>query len=146
MSATYILEVKDSSGHVVWRRTADYHQSAAIEETVTLEASDNYTVNVTVFVPSYAALGSHTNITKIGEPIEHIITNSTTIILFIQTPTFPLHLLMKVNKSTSLTSILLYYITPLLYYYYHSDTYTPTSPPNEGKQTLTSILLFIDRC
>ena len=124
--------MKNSSGHVVWRRTADYHQSAAIEETVTLEASDNYTVNVTVFVPSYAALGSHTNITKIGEPIEHnIITNSTTIILFIQTPTFPLHLLMKVNKSTSLTSILL---TPLLYYNTHSDTYTPTSPPNEGKQ------------
>ena len=85
----------------------DYHQSVVIEETVTLEASDNYTVNVTVFVRSYAGLGSHTNITEIGEPIEHnIIANSTTIILFIQTPTSPLHLLMKVNKSTSLTSIL----------------------------------------
>ena len=66
MSATYILEVKNSSGHIVHRTTADYHQSVLIEEKLTLEASDNYTVNVTVFVPSYAALGSHTNITEIG--------------------------------------------------------------------------------
>ena len=82
VSATYILEVKNSSGHVVQRTTADYHQSVAIEETVTLEASDNYTVNVTVFVPSYAGLGSHTNITKIGEAAKQYYSNSTSILLF----------------------------------------------------------------
>ena len=67
MSATYILKVKNSSGHVVQKTTADYHQSVLIEEKLTLEASDNYTVNVTVFVASYAGLGSYTNITEIGK-------------------------------------------------------------------------------
>ena len=37
-----------------------YQQSSSvlIEETVTLEASHSYTVNASVFVPSYAELGS----------------------------------------------------------------------------------------
>ena len=65
VSATYILEVKNSSGHIVRGTTADYHQSVLIEERWTLEASDSYTVNVTVFVPLYAGLGSQTNIIEL---------------------------------------------------------------------------------
>ena len=66
VSATYILELKNSSGHIVQKTTAEDSQRVVIEERLTLEAFDSYTVNVTVFVPSYAGLGSYTNITGFG--------------------------------------------------------------------------------
>ena len=66
VSATYILEVRDSTGALVSRIITEYQNSIPIEETLTLEICTSYTVNVTVFVPSHSELGSHTDISVIG--------------------------------------------------------------------------------
>ena len=62
---TYILEVRNSIGALVTRLATDYQNSIVIEETLSLDMCDSYTVNVTVFVSSHNELGSHTNISKI---------------------------------------------------------------------------------
>ena len=65
--AKYILEVKNSTGFVILKTIGDYNHSSRIEATQTLEKSDSYTVNATVYVPSYADLGSHTTITEFSK-------------------------------------------------------------------------------
>lgn len=65
MSATYTLELKNSSGSVVHRITVEYSHSTVIEERQELDLCDSYTVNVTVFVPLYSELGSYTTIRDI---------------------------------------------------------------------------------
>ena len=59
------------SSDLVLKMAAVYWHSVLIEEPQPLEASESYTVNVTVFVPSYADLGSFTVIRGFGEFIKH---------------------------------------------------------------------------
>lgn len=58
--ARYILEVKNSTGFVILETIEDYQHSRLIEVIMTLEESSSYIVNVTVYIPSYADLGSQT--------------------------------------------------------------------------------------
>lgn len=65
--AKYILELKNSAGFVILKTTEDYQQSSLIEAIQPLESSDSYTVNVTVYVPLYAELGSYTTIKEFSK-------------------------------------------------------------------------------
>ena len=59
--AAYILEVRSEAGEVVYRTATEYHQSDLIEDSLTVDTCSSYSVNITVFVPSFPELGSHTN-------------------------------------------------------------------------------------
>ena len=69
VKVTYILEVESASGEVAYRVALEYHESILIEETLTMDTCSCYSVNVTVFVPSFPELGIHTNISQIYIPI-----------------------------------------------------------------------------
>ena len=70
VAATYIVELRTSSGELVHRTAAEYHDSILIEETQTVDTCSSYTLNVTVSVPSFPELGSHTNITNFDVQIK----------------------------------------------------------------------------
>ena len=88
MNATYILEVRNSTGALVSRIITEYQNSIPIEETLTLETCTSYTVNVTVFVPSHSELGSHTDISDLYIPFscstggKNIVEQNTVAILY----------------------------------------------------------------
>ena len=65
--AKYILEVKNLTGFVILETIEDYQHSRLIEVILTLEESGSYTVNVTVYIPLYADLGSHTIIKEFSK-------------------------------------------------------------------------------
>ena len=68
--ATYILMVKSQSGELIYRVALEYHESILVEETLTVETCISYSVNVTVFVPSFPELGSHTNTSQFHVQID----------------------------------------------------------------------------
>ena len=68
--AAYILEVRSEAGEVVYRTAAEYHQSDLIENSLTVDTCSSYSVNITVFVPSFPELGSHTNISQLDVSLE----------------------------------------------------------------------------
>ena len=68
VSATYILEVRNSTGALVTRLATDYQNSIVIEETLSLDMCASYTVNVTVSISLYAELGSHSDIIQLATP------------------------------------------------------------------------------
>jgi hypothetical protein len=69
VAATYTLELRTVSGVLVYRTAAEYHESILIEETQTVASCSSYTLNVTVSVPSFPLLGTHSNITMFDEPV-----------------------------------------------------------------------------
>lgn len=68
--AKYILEVKNSTGFLILETIEDYRHRL-IEVMLTLEESGSYTVNVTVYIPSYADLGSLTIIKEFSKLCLH---------------------------------------------------------------------------
>ncbi|CAI8032631.1 hypothetical protein GBAR_LOCUS18438 [Geodia barretti] len=69
VAATYTLELRTVSGVLVHRTVAEYHESILIEETQTVPSCSSYTLNVTVSVPSFPLLGTHSNITIFDVPV-----------------------------------------------------------------------------
>ena len=69
VAATYTLELRTVSGVLVYRTAAEYHESILIEETQTVVSCSSYTLNVTVSVPSFPFLGTHSNITMFHVPV-----------------------------------------------------------------------------
>ena len=69
VAATYTLELRTGSGVLVHRTGAEYHESILIEETQTVAFCSSYTLNVTVSVPSFPLLGTHSNITIFDVPV-----------------------------------------------------------------------------
>ena len=69
VAATYTLELRTVSGVLVHRTGAEYHESILIEETQIVPSCSSYTLNVTVSVPSFPLLGTHSNITMFDVPV-----------------------------------------------------------------------------
>jgi hypothetical protein len=59
VTATYTLELRNTAGALVHWTSAEYHESIEIQEAQSLAHCSSYSVSVTVFVPSYSELGSH---------------------------------------------------------------------------------------
>ena len=59
--AVYSMELRGESGGLVFRVGGEYHESELMEETLTLASCSSYSLSVTVSLPSFPQLGSHTN-------------------------------------------------------------------------------------